>query len=94
MRTRGQLRGFLVCEKRCDQCLFSKDRIVDEPRMREVLATCESEDKYFECHKHSMVDAHVCCRGFYDKDPMATNLMRIAARLGVIRFVPEPEHEE
>lgn len=81
---------FKVCEKKCDQCLFSKDRIVDEDRMREVLATCAKNDSHFICHKHSIVGASACCRAFYDRDPGATNFMRIAGRLGAVEFVPFP----
>lgn len=89
---------FKVCETRCDQCLFSKDAIVDSPRRRQVLAECEHEDQHFICHKHGhgdgeggLVGENVCCRGFYDRDPGRTNLMRIAARLGMVEFVPFPK---
>jgi hypothetical protein len=88
--------GFKVCAERCDQCLFSKQAIVDNARRRQVLADCARRDTHFVCHKHGVGDDEelhgedVCCRGFYDRDPMATNLMRIAARLGVVEFVEEP----
>jgi hypothetical protein len=78
--------------ERCDQCLFSKDKIVSDTRMRQVLAECERKDQHFTCHKATLCDEDACCRAFYDRDPMRTNLMRIAARLGVVRFVTmEPD---
>jgi len=74
---------FKVCKKRCDQCLFSENRIVSPERAAEVLQECEKKDSHFICHKYR----DVCCKGFYDADPGATNLMRIAGRLGAVEFV-------
>ena len=83
---------FKVMAKQCDQCLFSKNRIVSLARKREVLAECARNDAHFICHKASIAgDQDVCCRGFYDKDPGASNLMRIAGRLGAVEFVKEPK---
>lgn len=74
---------FKVCKNRCAQCLFSKAKIVSNARKREVLAECAQSDSHFICHKTK----DVCCRGFYDRDPGASNLMRIAGRLGAVEFV-------
>ncbi len=74
---------FKVCKEQCDQCLFSKHKIVSNARKREVLATCRQNDSHFVCHKTK----DVCCRGFYDANPAASNLMRIAGRLGAVEFV-------
>lgn len=86
-------RGFEVMESRCDQCLFDPaNRIVSAERAREVLNECRRTDTHFVCHKSTIADGgNVCCRGFYDANPMASNSMRIAARLGVVRFVPVPD---
>lgn len=82
--------GFYVLEKRCDQCLFSKQRIVSEERMRDVLATCEREGTHFTCHKATIAgNQDVCCRGFYDREPFATAGMRLAAHLGIVYFITE-----
>ena len=89
---------FQVCEKRCDQCLFSSHRIVTVARMRKLLAQAQRNDQHFICHKHTLrhldgnateAGANVCCRGFYDRDPNATNFMRIAGRLHMVQFVDE-----
>lgn len=91
----GEYQGyFLVAEERCDQCLFTPERIVSSRRMAEVLAATDKADTFFICHRYT-IDAgdgpdNVCCRGFYDRDPRRTNLMRIADRLGVVRTVPLP----
>jgi hypothetical protein len=81
--------SFKVCKERCDQCLFSKNKIVSNARKRDVLATCAANDSHFVCHKTK----DVCCRGFYDRDPGASNLMRIAGRLGAVEFVEAQRSE-
>lgn len=74
---------FRIRSKRCDQCLLSDNKIVSDKRRNEVLRECVKNDTHFICHKHH----DVCCRGFYDQDPGASNLMRIAGRLGCVQFV-------
>jgi hypothetical protein len=79
---------FKVYEAKCDQCLFSKDKIVSNARRAEVLRECKRMDSHFICHKASMNREDVCCRGFFDTH--STNLIRIAGRLGAIEFVALP----
>ena len=76
-----------VCAKRCDQCLFSENKIVSDRRRKQVLKECAQNDASFECHKATIKGKEVCCRGFYDSNPYTTNLMRIAARLNAVEFV-------
>lgn len=76
-----------VMEKQCNECLFSKNRIVTTTRMRSILAECARKDSHFICHKATQEGEDVCCRGFYDTQP-PSQLMRIAGRLNMIRFVP------
>jgi hypothetical protein len=94
--------GFRVCAERCDQCLFSENKIVDADRRAQILAECARDDTHFNCHKWTLAAqgqggegsssriGSTCCRGFYDADPGASNLMRIAARLGAVEFVEGP----
>lgn len=77
--------GFKVMEERCDQCLFGPGKIVSNARRASILRGCRKNDTHFVCHKTE--DA--CCRGFYDVDPCATNLMRIALRLGAVQEVKQ-----
>jgi hypothetical protein len=72
---------FKVSAKPCDQCLFSKDRIVSAARVREVLSECQKKDTHFICHKTE----DTCCRGFYDT--RTSQLIRIAQRLNMVKFV-------
>lgn len=83
--------SFKVSAGRCDQCLFSKDAIVDSDRRRGILQDCARRDAHFICHKFTMAGQEACCRAFYDRNPNATNLMRIAHRLGVVEFVEFPD---
>lgn len=80
--------GLKVCAKQCDQCLFSKDRIVSSNRMKDILNDCRRQDTHFVCHKSSMEGGSVCCKGFYDTQ--TSNLIRIMQRLNGIEFVEVP----
>lgn len=89
---------FLVAAEQCDECLFTPGRIVSSQRMAGVLRECRQEDAHFVCHKYTVAEMYgaeefrnVCCRGFWDRNPETTNLMRIASRLGVVRFVALPD---
>ena len=86
------MKGFRVCAERCDECLFSTNKIVSNARRAEVLAECEKKDKHFICHKHS----DVCCRGFFDTGK--TTAVQLAQRFtamgyGVIEYVATPHKD-
>jgi hypothetical protein len=78
---------FDVMKERCDQCLYSDDKIVSDERRKSILASCRKNDAHFICHKATIEGKEACCRAFYDANPQRTNLMRIAARLNAVRFV-------
>jgi hypothetical protein len=77
-----------IYSERCDQCLFSPDKIVTNKRRAEILRDCKRRDCHFICHKASMNGEDVCCRGFYETQ--TSNLIRIMGRLNGIEFVPLP----
>lgn len=81
--------GFRIMAQRCNQCLFGPNKIVSDARRRQILRECARKDSHFICHKATIQDKEVCCRGFYNADPYASNLMRIASRLGVIEIMEE-----
>jgi hypothetical protein len=84
---------FRVAAKRCEQCLFSSAKVVGDDRREEILRDCAANDSHFVCHKFTIAegrDSQVCCRAFYDADPGASNLMRIAGRLDAVEFVEQP----
>lgn len=76
---------FKVCDKPCDQCLFSKDRIVSAARMKQILKDCRESDSHFICHKATIAGKDVCCRGFYDTQ--TSQGIRIAQRLRMVEMV-------
>lgn len=74
-----------VKNKSCEECLFSKNKIVTNARMKQVLKDCEKQDTFFICHKSSINGDNICCRGFYENK--TCNLIRIAHRLNAVEFV-------
>lgn len=77
--------SFQVCEGKCDQCLFTPQRIVSAARMRGILNECRQQDIHFVCHKASIAGRDVCCRGFYETQ--TSQMIRIAQRLNMVEFV-------
>jgi hypothetical protein len=80
---------FYVMAEKCDECLFTPNRIVPKDRVQEVLDRCEQS--HFICHKASIAGgplANTCCRGYYDREPHQTPAMRLAAMLDIVTFVP------
>lgn len=57
----------LIMDRQCDQCLFSKNRIVSKPRATEIIRSCLATDTHFICHKSD--NYPIACRGFYDAYP-------------------------
>ena len=79
-----------VCEHKCNQCLFSKNRIVDKARMQDILKQCEVEGSYFICHKATLAEEEVVCKGFFDKYKEQNNTLRVCDRMGWLQTV-KPE---
>ena len=69
----------------CDQCLFSKDKIVSNRRRKEILDGCRQNEHHFICHKATIDNKDICCRSFYDTQ--TSNMIRISQRIGWIEFV-------
>lgn len=79
---------FQVQAEKCNQCLFSKDKIVGDKRRSNLIKKTLQNDTYFVCHKGSINKQHsLCCRGFWDAFKDQFNLGRIAQRLGGPKFV-------
>lgn len=74
-----------VMEKRCDQCLFSNNRIVPESRMKELLDQCNRTGRAFECHKATLAKKRAVCRAFFDEN--ASLSVRLAKMLECVEFV-------
>ena len=84
---------FKVCSSRCDECLFSPNKIVDNERKQEIIETCITNNSFFVCHKFGIegdegtIGEEVCCRGFYESYGHHINLIRIMQRLRAIEEV-------
>lgn len=85
-----------VCERRCNQCLFSDNRVVDEDAVPDIIAGALKKDTWFTCHKGSLSTPprDLVCRGFYDKYKTDTRALRLAVYLKIVDFVPVPEPEK
>lgn len=82
-----------ICNKACDQCLFTDNKIVPDDRAEEVVQEALSSDSWFECHKGTLQGQSIVCRGFwnkYKKDSLAT---RLALMLNMYEFVEIPQED-
>jgi len=75
-----------VQKRMCDQCLFSKDKIVSDIRKSEILEECKNENNHFICHKATILGKKVTCHAFYKK---CTNpaLSQMLESMGEVDFV-------
>ena len=76
---------FKVKNECCGQCLFGKDKIVSSERKRSSLKDCRQNDNHFICHKATIENKDVCCKGFYDTQ--TSGMIRVASRLNLVEFV-------
>lgn len=78
-----------IQKAKCNQCLFTKNRIVTPKRAMEIIKDSLRDDTYFACHKTKLkgIKNDVCCRGFWDTNKNNFNLGRIMQRLGKIEEV-------
>ena len=76
---------FKVKKECCGQCLFSKNKIVSDKRKDGILSDCAKNQNHFICHKATIENQDICCKGFYDTQ--TSNMIRIAQRLGAVEFV-------
>ncbi len=89
---------FKVCAIRCDECLFSPERIVSSKRMKQVIDACLKDDTFFVCHKFAtqgdegVHGEQVCCKGFWDTFKNDVLITRVAQMCHVVEFV-EVEQE-
>lgn len=74
-----------VKKEKCDQCLYTENRIVSKVRAAEIIQETIRNDCNFECHKGTIAGEDIICRGSFDKHP--GQLVRIIGRMGGIEFV-------
>lgn len=71
-----------LATRKCDECLYSSNRIVDAERAKQIISETTREDRHFICHKATQRGEEVVCRGCYEQGPK--QMIRIAQRLGVL----------
>ena len=81
---------FKVMAERCNQCLYSQNKIVSDERRAEILRNVARMDSYFVCHKASIKGAVVCCAGDWETRG-GGQLGRIADLLGAVEIVAEKD---
>ena len=81
--------GLRVSSKVCDECLYSKHKIVEDETKRAVLDECKRTGKYFICHKFTLKNKAAVCRGFFNVERNAT--CQVAERLGLVVYVDPPD---
>jgi hypothetical protein len=83
-----------VYESTCQNCLLSKDSIVSPERRKDIIKEVTSTQSHFICHKATMKGKDVCCKTFYDKLGHTSQMVRIAERLGMVQFIPQPDSKK
>lgn len=78
----------LIAEAPCEECLFSKGKLVNERRKRAILRECYTNGTYFICHKATLAGRAVICHNFAKSTDGAGNqALRVAEFFGIIRYV-------
>ena len=83
-----------VYNEHCANCLLTPDRIVSPAKAKELLSECLTSENFFICHKASMEDKVVVCKGFFDKFKDDVTVLQLAQRLDYIEFVPQTDCEK
>ncbi len=75
-----------VQKRMCNQCLFSKNKIVSDERKTELLADCKDNNNHFQCHKATIAGKHATCHAFYKQctNSAISDMMEAA---GLVDFV-------
>jgi len=77
----------------CKNCLLSPDRIVSGKRAKEIVKDCVRKQTHFQCHK-SPEGEDIMCKGFFDSFGHYSQMVRIAERLKMLKYVPQPDGEK
>lgn len=75
--------------EKCNECLFTPERIVSSERAKELLRQANRKDIHFVCHKATIKGRDICCRGFYDTQ--TSQMIRISQRLNCVDFIKEKD---
>jgi hypothetical protein len=82
--------GLKVFKECCKNCLLSEDRLVSSKRAKEIIKDCIENQTHFICHKATMNSNEevVCCK-FFNTIGYKSQMVRIAQRLNVLKFIDQ-----
>lgn len=84
----------LLASRCCNQCLTTRNRIVSGQRAAEIIRDCRETSTHFFCHKGSMEDMPLHCRGVHDLAQSQAYRMAVALGIPVVEIDPETLSEE
>ena len=76
-----------VRAKVCNECLFSKAKIVGADRVQDILDLANDSGRAFECHKSTLAGTRAICRAFFDGNHSL--VVRLAKMYGWYEYVEE-----
>lgn len=82
----------LVCQSKCDQCLFSSNRIVTKERMKQIIANTLKANTHFICHKGSINKQNIACAGWAER--YGSTWLTLAKQLNLIKYVTHENHNK
>ncbi len=81
-----------VMSKQCNECLFSKNKIISDEKKENLLNECWRSDTHFVCHKFTIAGQDGVCKGFWDN--YQTALMGLAKASNMVELVNPDELKE
>lgn len=85
--------AFLLCAKKCNQCLFSAAKIVSNSAKADIIKTTIKDQSHFVCHKGTIAGgrlAKLCCRGYFNSyGGGISHRFALAVGIPVVEIYPE-----
>lgn len=81
-----------LASKQCDECLFTKNRLVTGERAAAIIRECKQEDKQFICHRGSEAGVNLHCAGMHKLQPSRS--YRLAEMIGIPIIKCDPNNLE
>jgi hypothetical protein len=78
----------------CQNCLFTKNRIVSGKVAGQIIKDCVKQQTHFVCHKATLQGKDIVCANFYSQMAEYSQPIRMAERLGILEFVEQPDGEK
>lgn len=83
---------FRVRKKMCNDCLFSKNKLVSDERKKQIIQESLEDNVFFTCHKSQITGGDKvssCCRGFWDKHKRDSATLRLAQAMNKVEYIDE-----